>query len=86
MLTFEDFHSDGICSAFICADNESGERTKFKVGSNVLIEVLSIPNPVHDDLIVNFCKKSRQRIEEACKRAFTERAAMHIELLPADFV
>ena len=86
MLTFDDsVHSDGLVSCFIRADEPKMGRVTFYIGPTILQDVLHGGNPVHDDANVALCKRNRERIEAACRRAFADRPGEHVDLQPTDF-
>ena len=87
MLTFEDtFHSDGLVSCFIWADEPTMKRVRFYIGPTILEDVLHGGNAVHDDANVALCNGNRERIEAACRRAFAERPGERIDIEPIDFI
>ena len=86
MLTFDDsVHSDGLVSCFIQADEPKMGRVTFYIGPIILQDVLHGGNPVHDDANKALCKRNRERIEAACRRAFADRPGERIDLRPSDF-
>ena len=86
MLAFEDsFHSNGLVSCFICANEPRMGRVCFYIGPTILQDVLHGGNPVHDRANVALCEAARPRIEAACRRAFANRPSERIDLQPTDF-
>jgi hypothetical protein len=86
MLTFDvSFHSDGLVSCFIWADEPKMGRVRFHIGPRILEDVLHGENPVHDARNLVLCEKERERIEAACRRAFAQRPGKGIDLKPNDF-
>jgi hypothetical protein len=86
MLTFDDrFHSDGVLSCFLWADEPTMKRVRFNIGPKILEDVLPGGNPVHDDANVALCDRNRERIEAACRRAFANRPSERIDLQSNDF-
>ena len=86
MLTFDDrFHSDGLSSCVLWADEPTMKRVCFNIGARVLQDVLQGGNPVHDDANVALCERMRKQIELACRRAFMSRPTARVDLRSTDF-
>ena len=85
MLMFDDHLAADGFGCVLWAGEPKAKRVRFDIGPKILVDVLDGQNPVHHDQNVELCEHARPRVEAACRRAFTERPANNIELVPSDF-
>jgi hypothetical protein len=60
-------------------------RVRFSIDSVILVDHLGIRNPVHRENNLAHCKAKRERVERACRRAFSRRLANRVSLAAVDF-
>ncbi len=60
-------------------------RVRFSIDSVILVDHLGVRNPVHRENNLAHCKANRERVERACRRAFSRRLANRISLEAVDF-
>jgi hypothetical protein len=60
-------------------------RVRFSIDSVILVDHLGVRNPVHRENNLAHCKANRERVERACRRAFSRRLADRVSLAATDF-
>jgi hypothetical protein len=62
-----------------------GGGVRFSTDSVILVDHLGVGNPVHRENNLAHCKANRERVERACRRAFSRRLANRVSLAAVDF-
>jgi hypothetical protein len=84
-MKFEEFKAAIDYSVIIWADDTPSGRTRFLIDRQILTGKLGIKDPVHDDENVRLCESQREKIEDACERAYERQPSDRVTLTDIDF-
>jgi hypothetical protein len=75
----------GTNEVFLWGEQPAFDRVRFSIDSGILVDHLGVKNPVHREDNLGRCEAERERIERACRRAFSRRLANRVSLTAIDF-
>jgi hypothetical protein len=75
----------GTNDVYLWGEAPNFGRVRFSTDSVILVDHLSVSNPVHRENNLAHCKANRERVERACRRAFLRRLAYRVSLEAIDF-
>jgi hypothetical protein len=77
-----EFRSDaGTNDVYLWGEQPAFGRVRFSIESGILVDHLGARNPVHREGNLSHCEAKRERIERACRRAFSRRLANRVSLV-----
>ena len=81
-----EFISDvGPNDVYLWGEQPAFGRVRFSIDSEILVDHLGVSNPVNRNDNLAHCEAKRERIERACRRAFSRRLANRVSLVAIDF-
>ena len=81
-----EFRSDtGTNDVYLWGEQPAFGRVRFSIDGEILVDHLGVKNPVHPEGNLAHCEAKRERIERACRRAFSRRLANRVSLSAVDF-
>jgi hypothetical protein len=81
-----EFRSDADTNdVYLWGEQPAFGRVRFSIDSEILVDCLGVKNPVHREGNLARCEANRERIERACRRAFSRRLANRVSLTATDF-
>jgi hypothetical protein len=75
----------GTNDVYLWGEAPNFGRVRFSIDSVILVDHLGVRNPVHRENNLAHCKAKRERVERACRRAFSRRRANRVSLAAIDF-
>jgi hypothetical protein len=75
----------GTNDVYLWGEAPNFGRVRFSIDSVILVDHLDVRNPVHRENNLAHCKAKRERVERACRRAFSRRLANRVSLAAIDF-
>lgn len=74
----------GTNDVYLWGEAPNFGRVRFSIDSVILVDHLGVRNPVHRENNLAHCKANRERVERACRRAFSRRLANCVSLVTID--
>jgi hypothetical protein len=81
-----EFRSDADTNdVYLWGEQPAFGRVRFSIDGRFLVDHLGVKNPAHREGNLARCEASWERIERACRRAFSRRLANRVSLAAIDF-
>src|SRR5271167_3258117 len=74
----------GTNDVYLWGEAPNFGRIRFSIDSVILVDHLGVRNPVHRENNLAHCKANRERVERACRNAFSRRLANCVSLVTID--